>query len=487
MVNLLNDLKSIGSEYILPNIINGELIESKNTLDKINPLNGDLQYKVSNSSSEEFNNTVKIANEAKKEWSSINTINRGKILLKSANLLQQYEKEISYISTLDSGKSIQESSAETNGAIQLAQYFGTEGMRNHGRTLESGMDGKKTIVKKVPLGVAGLITAFNSPLPNIAWKVYPALFCGNAVILKPSELAPRVAIALAEIIEEAGLPKGVFNILNGGGKNQVGEWIVNSDGIDVVSFTGSYEVGQSIAVTCAKKFKRYSLELGGKNALVIHEDADLDNAVDWTIKSSFSLSGQRCSSASRLFIHKNILDEFNKLLSEKMDLLLREDSNLLSCPIISKNARENIESSIQEAIKRGAKVKRFEVNHNDGFVVLPTLLFELGLDDEINNNELFGPVATVSTYEKIDEVVDYVNASLFGLTASLHTKSLAISDYFTEQVQAGTVNVNIGTFGSEPHYPFGGFGFSGNGTREPGLEALDVYSEIKTISTHSNL
>lgn len=485
MVDIFNDLNNISSEDILPNSIGGELLKSDNTLDKYNPLNGDVDYKVSNTSQDELNKAVKCAVEVKDEWSSMNAIKRGKILMKSAILLEKYEKEISQISTLDSGKSIEESSGETSGAIQLAEYFGSEGMRNHGRTLESGMDGKRTVVKRMPLGVAGLITAFNSPLPNIAWKIYPALFCGNTIVLKPSEHVPRVAIALSKILEEAGLPKGVLNVVNGGGRNQVGEWIVNNNNIDVISFTGSYEVGTSVALRCAEKFKRYSLELGGKNALVVHEDADLNNAVDWVIKSSFSLSGQRCSSASRLFIHKNIKDQFISKLNMEMDLLIEKRDHIVTCPIISEESKRNIEAKIEEATNRGAKIKRFEIENPTGFFVQPTLLFDLNNEDEINNIELFGPVATLSTYGDIEEVISYVNNSRFGLTASIHTNNINIADMFTEKVRAGTVNVNLGTFGSEPHYPFGGFGFSGNGSREPGLEALDVYSEKKVISLYT--
>ena len=487
MVDVFNELKSIDITDTLPNMINGELIKSNDSIDKYNPLNGEVQYKVSNTSQEELDKAIETAIEAKDKWSSMNTIDRGKILLKSAHLLEKYEKEISYLSTLDSGKSIEDSSGETNGAIQLAQYFGTEGMRNHGRTLESGMYGKKTIVTRMPLGVAGLITAFNSPLPNIAWKVYPALFCGNTVILKPSEHVPRVAIALSMIMEEAGLPKGVLNVVNGGGSKQVGEWIVKDEKIDIVSFTGSYEVGKSVALKCAESFKRYSLELGGKNALVVHEDANLKNAVDWTIKSCFSLAGQRCSSASRLFVHKNIKKDFVNELEKEMNLLIKDSNPLITCPIISKESMERIESSVKEAVDRGANLTKFEIKNSDGFFVQPTLLDGLSNDDQINDKELFGPVATLSTYENIDEVINFVNSSKFGLTASIHTINLNVANKFTEKIRTGTVNVNLGTFGSEPHYPFGGFGYSGNGTREPGLEALDVYSETKTISTYSDL
>ena len=292
---------------------------------------------------------------------------------------------------------------------------------------------------------------------------------------------------MAKISKQAGIPDGVFNVIQGTGK-AAGIPLVECEKVELISFTGSTNVGKSIAEIISRRMGRVSLELGGKNPLVICSDADMHNAVHWASLSAFSNAGQRCASGSKLIIFEDIYEEFTKLLIDKaksLKLGIEDDCDL--GPVMNANQEKNILDSISKAKDQGAKIlcggKKYINGHLDkGFYIEPTLISGLDYDADIVVDEIFGPMATLHTVKDLDEAILVSNNSKYGLTAAIHSASVDNAVKFAQRVRAGVVNVNAGTYGSEPHMPFGGFGVSGNGTREPGVEALDVYSEIKNIS-----
>lgn len=485
MVNsILNkDLGEILSLNSVPSLIDGNFVFSDESFNKYNPINGELDYKVCQISKKEYEIVIDSLKSNNYRIESTSFYNRSEIILRASKLIEENIDILSEISSSDSGKTLEESKGEIYGSIKIANYFGTEWMRRQGEILESSLSGKSTKIVRHPLGIAGLITAFNAPLPNITWKVFPAIFCGNSIVLKPSEQVPKIAIALGKILISAGLDPKNIAVLNGGGKNSLGEWIVDDKNIDIISFTGSLKVGQEIASKCSKLFKRYSLELGGKNAIILDKDLNKENALDYVIQSVFSLSGQRCSAASKIFIHDEIYEEILQNLKERIENGIKNNDTTFTCPLITKESQERIFAELN-SIKDENKIvfERPSSINKKTFYVEPTLLINLDLNHKVNTEELFGPVATVNKYRNIEEVLDDINNSDFGLTCSLHTNNLNLSEKFSRKAKIGTININLGTFGSEPHYPFGGFRFSGNGTREPGLDSLDVYSEKKVIS-----
>ena len=326
------------------------------------------------------------------------------------------------------------------------------------------------------MGVAGLIVSFNTPLPNVAWKAFPALLCGNAAVLKPSEEAPASAYLFATACAEAGLPAGVLNVVHGLGA-EAGAALVRHPGVDLVSFTGSAETGRWVNETAARRLAKGCLELGGKNALVVCDDSDLDNAVRWACASAFSNAGQRCASASRIVVFDAVYDEFRSRFVEATQCL--DDVG----PVISERALERILAVLERARAEGAAVlwggERLD---RPGWYLAPTVLEGVAPKAEISRVELFGPVTILYRAPSFDEALALVNDSPYGLTAAIHTSSLHRALRFAEKVQTGVVVVNGGTHGSEPHMGFGGVKQSGTGWRQAGVEALDVYSEWKYVS-----
>jgi aldehyde dehydrogenase (NAD+) len=332
-----------------------------------------------------------------------------------------------------------------------------------------------------------LIVPANTPIANIAWKTFPALICGNTVVLKAAEDAPRIALLVAQLMKEAGLLDGVFNVVQGLGQ-PAGAALVTDKRVAVISFTGSTSVGCWIAEVAGRRLARISLELGGKNPLVVCDDADLDQAVHWAALSAFSNAGQRCASGSRLIIFKTVYDEFrDRLVARAKALKLGIASGSDLGPVINRRQQENILAAIATARAQGGRVLcgggiPTDQELSRGYYIQPTVIEGLPPVAELCCREVFGPVTTLHAVDTLSEALAMANATEYGLTASIHTRSVDRAMWFAQRVKAGVANINMGTYGSEPHMPFGGFGASGNGTREPGAEALDVYSELKNIS-----
>jgi len=413
-------------------------------------------------------------------------VERSVLLREATNLMQKRRDEIAYIVHLETGKSKKDASGEVDGAIELGFFMAGEGRRFYGKTTTSATPNRTAMTIRVPLGVCALIIPANTPIANVAWKAFPALVCGNTAIMKSAEDTPYTALWFAHILKEAGLPNGVFNVIHGFGE-EAGAPLVEDERVDLVSFTGSVPVGRYIQKTAGERLARVCLELGGKNPLVVCDDADLEKAADAAVLSAFSNAGQRCASGSRIIIFEKVYEKFKKIMlfkTKKLKLGVSDSDDL--GPVINEEQLTSMLSAIAETINQGAKLiiggkKLTDVKHKNGNYLVPTIFENVDADWEISKSELFGPITCFYKVKNLSEAISLANNSPFGLTAAIHTKSINRAEVFKNRVQAGVVFINGPTYGSEPHVPFGGVKNSGTGWREPGSEALDVYSEWKTI------
>jgi len=474
---------------LIANWVNGKemLPEGGGVLEKFNPHNGELLCRVSDSTATDTSAAVAAAADAFHSWSELTPIKRGQILADIVVSMKRRAEELAECVAIETGKPPQDAKAETGGAILQAEYFAGEGMRLYGRSLTSGIPGKYSHTVRQPRGVAGLIVPANTPIANIAWKTFPALVCGNTVVLKAAEDAPRIALLFAQLTKEAGLPDGVFNVIQGRGQ-PAGAALVSDERVNVISFTGSTGVGRWIAEVAGKRLARVSLELGGKNPLVVCDDADLDQAVHWAALSAFSNAGQRCAAGSRIIVFKSVYEAFrDKLVDKARNLKLGVEAGCDLGPVVNQRQQQSILAAIETAKAQGGRVLCGGGMPSDpelkaGYYIQPTVIEGLASNSELGCKEVFGPVVTLNIVENMKEALVLANATEYGLTAAIHTRNVDRAMWFAQRVKAGVANINMGTYGSEPHMPFGGFGASGNGTREPGVEALDVYSELKNIS-----
>lgn len=471
------------------NWINGKETppEVDNWLNKYNPHNGELLSKVANSTEADTKRAIMAASEVFSAWSELTPVRRGQILTDIVATMKQRADELAECIAVETGKPPQDAKGEVAGATLQAEYFAGEGMRLYGRSLTSGMPGKYCHTVRQPRGIAGLIVPANTPIANIAWKTFPALICGNTVVLKAAEDSPRIALLFAQLTKDAGLPDGVFNVVQGCGQPS-GAALVTDERVNVISFTGSTDVGRWIAEVGGKRLARISLELGGKNPFVVCDDVDLDQAVHWASLSAFSNAGQRCAAGSRIIVFKSVFQAFrDKLVAKAQSLKLGVVAGCDLGPVINKHQQQLILAAIDTALQQGGHIlcggsAPAAPELAQGNYILPTVIEGLATSAELSCKEVFGPVVTLHVVENLDEALQLANATEYGLTAAIHTRSVDRAMWFAQRVKAGVANINIGTYGSEPHMPFGGFGASGNGTREPGIEALDVYSELKSIS-----
>lgn len=454
--------------------------------EKLDPANGKLLTRAARSRADDVTAAVEAAKRAFPAWSDTPAVQRGLLLHQLVVGMQNHQDEIARIVAAETGKSYKDALGETGGAIQCGLFYASEGQRLYGRTTTSGTPNKYAMTVRQPIGIAGLIIAANTPIANVAWKIFPALICGNTAILKASEDTPATAWIVGRIAQEIGLPAGVLNIIQGYGE-EAGAPLVENPAVDVISFTGSTEVGRFIQRAAGPRFARISLELGGKNALVVCDDADLENAAKWVLLSAFSNAGQRCASTSRVIIFDAIYEKFRDRLVEKIEKLRVGTSDADDFgPVINETQLKNMLSAVERARQSGANIltggeRLNDAAHRAGFYMAPTLIDGVTPQDEISGCELFGPVAILFRVKDFDESLALANDSPYGLTASIHTKSIHRAIRFCDKVQTGVAVVNAGTHGSEPHMPFGGRKQSGNGSREPGTEALNIYSELKDL------
>jgi len=476
----------------IPNWIGGREVPaaSGRFFDKLDPATGAALCRAARSDAADVDAAVRAAAAAQPAWGALPAVRRGLILHAVVKAMETRAEELARIVHKETGKSLADAKGEVGGAVQLGLFYASEGQRLYGRTCQTGVANRFSLTVRQPVGVAGLIIAANTPIANVAWKIFPALICGNAAVLKAAEDTPATAHAVARIAKEAGLPDGVLNVVQGLGP-EAGQPLAEHPGVGVLSFTGSARVGRILGEIAGRRLAKVSLELGGKNALVVCDDADLDRAVKWTLLSAFSNAGQRCVAASRIIVFDAVYDSFrNKLLDAAARLKVGTADGDDLGPVINARQLANMCAAVERARAAGAKVLlgggRLDGEaHRGGFFMAPTILEGAAPDAEISREEFFGPICCLYRAADFHAALDLVNDSDYGLSACVHTASVHRGVEFCKRARTGMAVVNAGTFGSEPHMPFGGLKQSGNGSREPGTEAIDIYSDLKDIYIHT--
>jgi aldehyde dehydrogenase (NAD+) len=421
-------------------------------------------------------------------WSQTPAPIRGDVLHRVGDLLVQRKDEIARAMTREMGKVLAETRGDVQEGIDTAYYAHTEGRRLFGRTVPSELRNKWAMSYRRPIGVAGLITPFNFPLAIPTWKMFPALLCGNAVIFKPAEDVPLTAHLLVEVLLEAGLPPDVVQLVHGEG-SVVGRAIVEHPDISVISFTGSTETGSSIGATCGRMHKRLSLEMGGKNAMIVMDDADLDLALEGVLWGAFGTTGQRCTATSRLIVHENVHDRFVQLLCDRADKLrlgpgLEETTEV--GPLINEDARKKVEYYVGVGEEEGARrliggARPSDKRLERGWFYRPTVLAGVRPGMRVEQEEIFGPVLAVIKVDSLTDAIRVNNDVRYGLSSSLYTRDVNAAFRAMTELDNGITYVNAPTIGAEAHLPFGGVKQTGNGHREGGWEVYDFYSETKVV------
>ncbi|MDX2176482.1 MAG: aldehyde dehydrogenase family protein [Candidatus Sumerlaeia bacterium] len=437
-----------------------------------------------------------------KRWKATPAPIRGEVLIRVAEILRAQKEPLSRLITREIGKPLREARGEVQEAIDTAIFFQSEGRRLYGQTVPSEMRRKSLETHRRPLGVCGLITAGNFPFAVPSWKIIPALICGNTVVWKPSEDAPGVAYAFANVFRAAGLPDGVLNVVYGTGA-LAGQALV--DAIDKglvqkISFTGSTAVGRRIGEVAGRNLQVPSLELGGKNPMIVMEDADVDAAVTAAIWAGFGTGGQRCTSLGNLILHRDIADRFVDAYAAKAKELVIGDPSLHEDitygPMISERflerylAHHDIVAKASEArtllrgdrVRPGAEPPRFCGDAAKGLYVTPTIVDHVSIDDEIAQTEVFGPTVNILRVRDFDQAMAAANGTKYGLSSAIYTNDPKRRLRFKEEITAGMSSINNSTTGAEAHLPFGGNGWSGNGTRESGIWVLDAYTRWHAVN-----
>jgi aldehyde dehydrogenase (NAD+) len=485
------DLLSVPA--VIPNLVGGldQQAADGRTFSKLDPATGREICHVVRSSAADVSAAVAMATRDQPSWAATTVVKRGEVLRQIAILMHERRDAIAALVARETGKSRKDALAETDAAIEMGFFVAGEGRRFYGQTTTSAVPNKAAMVVRQPLGVAGLIIAANTPIANVAWKAFPALLCGNAAILKAAEDTPLSAWAFGVLAREAGVPEGVYATIHGFGE-EAGAPLVEHPDVAVISFTGSCDVGRWIAETTGRRLAKTCLELGGKNPLIVCDDADLQNAVTWTIGSAFSNAGQRCASGSRIIVFDAVYDRFKAMLVEAVARLKvgTADTDDFG-PVINERQMTNMLAAVTRAVAGGATILTGGTRLTDsaraaGYFVAPTVIEHAAPNDEISRSELFGPITCLYRVRDFEEAIALANGSPFGLTASIHTQNINRAMTFLNRIQSGVAVVNGGTYGSEPHMPFGGLRQSGNGWREAGAQALDVYSDLKTIYINHN-
>jgi alpha-ketoglutaric semialdehyde dehydrogenase len=430
---------------------------------------------------------VEAAKRAYRAWSALPAPKRGEILFRVARLLAEHKEELARLMTREMGKVLPEARGDVQEAIDVAYYMAGEGRRLFGQTVPSEMPDKFAMSIRRSIGVVGIITPWNFPVAIPGWKLFPALICGNTAVIKPASDTPACLVRFVELLVEGGIPDGVVNVVTGSG-GEVGNAMVDHPDVRVISFTGHTDTGVEISTRAAKTLKRVSLELGGKNPIVIWEDADLDLALDSVVWSAFGTSGQRCTAASRLIVHRNVQDDFVHRLQQRVAKLVLgdglDDATDVG-PVINEAAVERIAS--YAAIGRGeAELVIGGEPARDGDLAKgsffqPTIFTEVRPDARIAQEEIFGPVTSIIPVTDWDETVGIVNSVKYGLSTSLFTNDINLAFRSIRDFDSGLGYVNHGTIGAEAHLPFGGTKATGNGHREVGQASLDFFSEWKSV------
>lgn len=465
--------------------INGERVGGDRPAESTNPSDTrEVVARTPDGTASDVDDAVAAAKAAFPSWSEASPEVRSDVLDKASNLLMERKEEVGRLLSREEGKTLPEGIGETARAARILKYFAGEALRLHGQNLASTRPGVEVQTYRQPVGVYGLITPWNFPIAIPAWKAAPALAFGNTVVLKPAGPTPATAEALVAILHEAGLPKGVLNMVIGRGG--VGQAIVDHKDVAGVSFTGSQGVGAGVAAGAVKRQARVQLEMGGKNPLIVLDDADLERAVNIALDGSFFATGQRCTASSRLIVQDGIHDKFVALLAEKVAALRVGDAldpNTQMGPAVSEAQMETSYKYVDVARGEGARIvtggDRLKLD-KPGWYVQPTLIADTVADMRINNEEVFGPVASTIRVTSYEEALEIANGVEFGLSAGIVTSSLKHARDFQRRAKAGMTMVNLPTAGVDYHVPFGGTKSSSYGAREQGFAAAEFFTTIKT-------
>ncbi len=473
------------------NFINGEWVEGRSgkAYENRNPANTDeLIGMFAASTSEDVDLAVDAATEAYKTWRLVPAPKRAEILFRAAELLVQRKEQFAKDMTREMGKVLAETRGDVQEAIDMTYYMAGEGRRLFGQTTPSELPNKFAMSVRQPVGVCGLITPWNFPMAIPSWKMMPALVAGNTVVLKPAEDTPLSSYHLVQVLTEAGVPRGVVNLVSGYGP-EAGAPLAQHSGVPVVSFTGSTAVGLLVAEACAPQFKHCSLEMGGKNIILVMEDANLDLAIDGAVWGGFGTTGQRCTAASRVAVHKSVYKEFTHRFVERAKALRVGnglDSTVDMGPCINEQQLKTVMSYVEIGKNEGAKLltggRRLESGaHAKGWFHEPTVFGDVSPKMRIAQEEIFGPVVSVIPIGSFEEGVEVANGVAYGLSASIYTRNVNRAFAAMRDVYTGIVYVNAPTIGAETHLPFGGTKQTGNGHREAAIAAIDFFTEWKTL------
>lgn len=475
---------------VYKNFIDGKWEESvsEKITQNINPANtDDLIGTVKLSTREETTRAIVAAYEASEKWRDTPPPVRGKILFRAAQILEDDKENFAQIMTREEGKTLKEARGEVQRSINILEYIAGEGRRISGETIYSELPSNFAYTIKQPLGVVACITPFNFPIAIPVWKLAPALVAGNSVVYKPATAIPGSAVRLVEILQEAGVPDGVLNLIIGSG-SEAGDTIINHPAVRGVSFTGSNEIGIKLYEQVARRGAKALCEMGGKNPMLVMDDADLELAAEATAAGAFGASGQRCSATSRAIVVDSVADEFVSLLVEKAEKIRTGDGSdpeISMGPVVDKNQYENILRYIESGREDGAEMKCGGAANGElsekGFFIKPTVFDRVTSDMQIAREEIFGPVLSVLRVRDFDEALKTANDSEYGLTSAIFTKDNSRIFRFIEKIETGVTHINSPTVGGEAHIPFGGIKATGIGSRELGSTALDFYTDLKIV------
>ena len=472
------------------NFIGGEWVDaaSGETFESTSPADGETIGVFPKSGPDDVDRAVEAAKEAYEDWRLVPAPKRGELLYRFAQLLVEHKTELTDLMAHEMGKVKAEAGGDVQEAIDMSYYMGGEGRRLFGQTTPSELRDKFNMSVRMPIGVVGAITPWNFPIAIPSWKIMPALVSGNTVVFKPATDTPALGQRFVELLDECGAPKGVVNIVHGGG-GAVGDRLVRHPDVPVITLTGSRDTGVTVMRNAADGLKRIHLELGGKNAIIVLDDADLDLAVDGIVWSAFGTSGQRCTAASRVIVHERVYEALSKRLveeAEKLTLGAGWDDETDVGPVINAAALEKIHSYTEIGVEEGAKLLTggevaADGDLGKGFFYRPTIFGDVEPRMRIAQEEIFGPTTALIRVKDADEAIRVSNGVRFGLSSSIFTQDVNRAFRAMRDLEAGITYVNAGTIGAEVHLPFGGVKETGNGHREAGQAALDVYTEWKSV------
>jgi aldehyde dehydrogenase (NAD+) len=473
------------------NFINGEWVESVTgqAFENLNPANrDDLVGMFPKSNCEDVDTAVAAAKEAYKSWRMMPAPKRGEILFRAARLLHERKETLAEQMTREMGKVLDEARGDVQEAIDMTFYMAGEGRRQFGQTTPSELPNKFCMTTRSPIGVCALITPWNFPMAIPSWKIMPALICGNTVVIKPATDTPLSAYNLVQILEEAGIPRGVVNLVTGSG-GAVGSPLITQNDVRVVSFTGSTEIGRQVSKGCSETFKHACLEMGGKNVIIVMNDASLVLAVDGAIWGGFGTTGQRCTAASRVVVHKDVYKEFTEIFAVRAQALKVGNGlhpSVQMGPLINEGQLRTVEEYVRIGKDEGAKLvcggQRLTGGvYDGGAFYAPTIFADCDPKMRIAQEEIFGPVVSVIPCDSLEHAIEIGNGVLYGLSSSIYTQDVNNAFRAMRDMETGIFYVNASTIGAETHLPFGGTKQTGNGHREAATAALDFYSEWKSI------